>query len=273
MKSDLERQACTQRCWWTGAAVGLFAAFVMLAFIGWSLIAAILVGLVVAGLVGALLRMVLCAAPAGNDVAAQEGRAADDRAEATGAALASTSMAAGAGAAVARPAPISGAAVADAAAEERAEDHSAGTTTPVEFVSTSPEPEDPAQPEAQAAAQKADPAAPAVPDTPAPAARTKTEPARAKPAADGAPETLDGPRGGHADDLKKITGVGPKMEQTLNELGIFHYDQIASWGAEEIAWVDSRLRFKGRIVRDGWIAQARAFAAADQAGSTSGTSA
>ncbi|HKL68705.1 NADH-quinone oxidoreductase subunit E [Salibaculum sp.] len=79
--------------------------------------------------------------------------------------------------------------------------------------------------------------------------------------AEAEPETLDGPRAGAtADDLKKISGVGPKLEATLNDLGFWHFDQIAAWGPAEIAWVDSRLRFKGRITRDDWVAQARELA-------------
>jgi NADH-quinone oxidoreductase subunit E len=70
------------------------------------------------------------------------------------------------------------------------------------------------------------------------------------------PEVLDAPRDGQADDLKKISGVGPKLEGVLNDLGFYHFAQIAEWGPEEIAWVDSRLKFKGRIERDNWIAQA-----------------
>jgi NADH-quinone oxidoreductase subunit E len=74
------------------------------------------------------------------------------------------------------------------------------------------------------------------------------------------PELLNAPRGGQADDLKQIKGVGPKLEAALNGLGIFHYDQIAGWSAAEAAWVDDRLSFKGRIARDGWIEQAKALA-------------
>ena len=74
------------------------------------------------------------------------------------------------------------------------------------------------------------------------------------------PMTLDAPREAGADDLKKISGVGPKIERTLNELGFWHFDQIANWTEAEIAWVDSRLKFKGRIQREDWIAQARALA-------------
>ena len=76
-----------------------------------------------------------------------------------------------------------------------------------------------------------------------------------------APETLTAPRGGKADDLKLLKGVGPKLEKLLNELGFYHFDQIASWTPEQVAWVDERLSFKGRIEREGWIEQARELAA------------
>jgi NADH-quinone oxidoreductase subunit E len=63
------------------------------------------------------------------------------------------------------------------------------------------------------------------------------------------------------DDLKAISGVGPKLEAVLNDLGIWTYGQIAAWKAEEIAWVEDYLGFKGRIGRDGWQAQAGRLAA------------
>lgn len=59
-----------------------------------------------------------------------------------------------------------------------------------------------------------------------------------------------------ADNLKELKGVGPGLEKTLNEMGIYKFTQIASWGSKEIAWVDARLKFKGRIVRDDWVGQA-----------------
>ena len=75
------------------------------------------------------------------------------------------------------------------------------------------------------------------------------------------PAGLDGPRDGKADDLKLIKGVGPKLEQMLNDLGFYHYDQIANWTAAEVAWVDENLKgFKGRVSRDNWITQATALA-------------
>ncbi len=74
------------------------------------------------------------------------------------------------------------------------------------------------------------------------------------------PKTMTAPRKSGADDLKLISGVGPKLEGTLNELGFWHFDQVAKWGPSEIAWVDSRLKFKGRIERDDWMAQAKILA-------------
>ena len=76
------------------------------------------------------------------------------------------------------------------------------------------------------------------------------------------PAGLTGARGGAADDLKRIKGVGPKLEQLCHSLGFYHFDQIAAWTANEIAWVDDNLEgFKGRVTRDDWVAQARVLAA------------
>lgn len=78
------------------------------------------------------------------------------------------------------------------------------------------------------------------------------------------PATLAGPRGGVADDLKQIKGVGPKLEKTCNELGFYHFDQIAALTADEVAWVDANLvGFPGRVSRDNWVEQARVLAAGD----------
>lgn len=71
------------------------------------------------------------------------------------------------------------------------------------------------------------------------------------------PELLTAARDGKPDDLSLIWGVGPKLAAMLNGMGVWHFDQIASWKAEELAWVDARLTgFKGRATRDDWISQA-----------------
>ncbi|EBA15230.1 NADH dehydrogenase subunit E [Roseobacter sp. SK209-2-6] len=97
----------------------------------------------------------------------------------------------------------------------------------------------------------------------APAKTAEAKPAVEEQAAEAEPETLKEARGGLPDDLKLLKGVGPKLEETLNTLGFFHFDQIADWTEAEVAWVDSRLKFKGRIERDGWIEQAKRLAVGD----------
>nr|WP_281358274.1 polyhydroxyalkanoate depolymerase [Hongsoonwoonella zoysiae] len=62
---------------------------------------------------------------------------------------------------------------------------------------------------------------------------------------------------GAVDDLKRISGVGPKLEKMLNEAGIFHYWQIAQLTDAQIAVLDDKLEFRGRIARDNWIDQAK----------------
>ncbi|NMD06744.1 MAG: NADH-quinone oxidoreductase subunit NuoE, partial [Phyllobacteriaceae bacterium] len=79
-------------------------------------------------------------------------------------------------------------------------------------------------------------------------------------AIEGRPELLAKPRG-KADDLKLIWGVGPALEKLLNKIGVWHFDQVASWSAKELAWVDEKLEgFKGRAKRDEWIKQAKKLA-------------
>jgi len=75
------------------------------------------------------------------------------------------------------------------------------------------------------------------------------------------PERLSEARGGQADDLKRIKGVGPKLEKLLNSLGFFHFDQIAAWSPGDVVWVDDNLQgFKGRVARDAWVDQAKILA-------------
>jgi len=126
-----------------------------------------------------------------------------------------------------------------------------------------------------AAAARPQPSSPAQPSSAAndtPAAKGKVEkkdvaeaakpaaPATV-PAAESKPELLTAARGGKGDDLELIWGVGPKLGRMLNEMGVWHYDQIAKWTPAELAWVDARLTgFKGRALRDDWIAQSKKLA-------------
>jgi len=105
--------------------------------------------------------------------------------------------------------------------------------------------------------------------TPAPKLMAKPSPEPVKPPPPPEPQApqttkpvgLTGPRDGLPDDLTKINGVGVKLEKLCNSLGFWHYDQIAEWRADEIAWVDDNLEgFKGRVSRDQWVDQAKALA-------------
>lgn len=79
------------------------------------------------------------------------------------------------------------------------------------------------------------------------------------------PKGLSAARGGKADDLQRISGIGPKNEAILHNLGFFHFDQIAEWTAAQVEWVDDHLRFGGRIKREEWIKQAGLLAAGKEA--------
>jgi small subunit ribosomal protein S2 len=84
--------------------------------------------------------------------------------------------------------------------------------------------------------------------------------AAASAAAAAAIEPLFETPAGKADDLKKITGVGPVLEKKLNALGVTRFDQVANFSDEDVAKIDDALNFKGRIMRDDWIGQAKTLA-------------
>jgi small subunit ribosomal protein S2 len=69
-------------------------------------------------------------------------------------------------------------------------------------------------------------------------------------------ELLSAPRGA-PDDMSKLTGVGPELETTLNDAGIFHYWQIAAMTDADVEKVDADLKLHGKIKQNGWVAQAR----------------
>jgi NADH-quinone oxidoreductase subunit E len=117
------------------------------------------------------------------------------------------------------------------------------------------------------------PAATAAAGTPAPTAAPVTAPVisrvakierapakKVAPVKAAAPELLKKPRG-KADDLKLIWGVGPAFEKLLNKVGVWHFDQVASWSAADIKHVDALLKgFHGRIARDEWVKQSKKLA-------------
>ncbi len=107
------------------------------------------------------------------------------------------------------------------------------------------------------------------------AAVAATKPAKAAPKKETAPKQDAAPKkeaapkaeakkapkkAAGADDLKKLSGIGPALEKKLHEAGVTTFAQIASWGADEIAEFDEKLSFKGRIEREGWVEQAKALA-------------
>lgn len=75
-----------------------------------------------------------------------------------------------------------------------------------------------------------------------------------------APSPLYAPPIEHRDDLKKISGVGSRLERLLNNLGIYTFQQISNLNQKNIAWINNRLYFSGRIEREQWVEQARKLA-------------
>ena len=133
--------------------------------------------------------------------------------------------------------------------------------TPPPVVAVAPEPQPKKLRPAARLAAVADDVIPdlaVVPELPV-IAVAKTPPrSRRKPVkADPKPRALPAPRHGTPDNLRQIRGIGPKIEASLHEMGIFHFDQIAAWTPENIDWVDARLAFKGRVTREAWVEQAR----------------
>lgn len=97
----------------------------------------------------------------------------------------------------------------------------------------------------------------------------KAKPAAKKPAKKAAPKKEAAPKAepkvdAGADDLKKLSGVGPVLEEKLNAAGITTFAQIAAWGPADIEEFDEKLSFKGRIEREGWVEQAKKLAAGEE---------
>jgi predicted flap endonuclease-1-like 5' DNA nuclease len=121
--------------------------------------------------------------------------------------------------------------------------------------------------EARAAGHAQGSAAPIVAAPPAEPDLLAAVPPPAEPVRGTPPPPLPGPEG-EPDDLKLISGIGPSIEKTLHALGVYHFRQIAELTPDNVAWIDQRLRFRGRIEREDWIGQAKRLArgeAIDQA--------
>jgi predicted flap endonuclease-1-like 5' DNA nuclease len=79
------------------------------------------------------------------------------------------------------------------------------------------------------------------------------------------PESLESPLDGEIDDLKEVSGIGLKIEEVLNSLGIYYFDQIAAWTPENIEWIENYLSVKRRVKKEDWIGQAKLLAAGSRA--------
>jgi len=267
-------------------AIGFVLAAIIVGLITWwlfSKVAAWLAILAFLGLFALGLWLVLkyCGDPVGYD--AGHGSA---HGSSHGASMAAGAAGvAAAGAAVAGSASASGSDAADAAAQARAEADAKAAKMKADADAAAAK----AKADADAAAAKAradaeaatakakadaEAAARAKADADAAASKAAAPASREKSVADGMakgvsasgsvgtkPKGLTAARSGGADDLKRIKGVGPKMENMLNGMGYYHFDQVGDWGDQEVAWVDDNLEgFKGRVTRDRWVPQARLLA-------------
>ncbi|WP_027168999.1 NADH-quinone oxidoreductase subunit E [Mesorhizobium sp. WSM3224] len=147
------------------------------------------------------------------------------------------------------PSPVKVAPATEKAASVRAPRHSAANAN-----QASPEVEAVSKPRS-GPKTKAEPAtAFKAPETKQPVAKT------AKPSLEDKNRPARIERPANVDDLKLISGVGPKIEGILHSLGIYTFAQVASWKKAEREWVDGYLNFRGRIERDDWVKQAKALA-------------
>lgn len=111
-----------------------------------------------------------------------------------------------------------------------------------------------AKPTAKNTAKKAEPKNKAAAKKAAPKAELKAaEPKAAAPKAEAKAKSA-------ADDLKALSGVGPALEKKLHENGVTTFAQVAAWTEADVADMDEKLSFKGRITREGWIDQAKKLA-------------
>jgi NADH-quinone oxidoreductase subunit E len=235
---------CRRNSWLVALAGGALVALMLLIVAHYGVLKALVIGLVFAVALGVFIVWAFCSRPA--EAAAPADEREPNPAPEPGP--------------VPEPSPVVEPASAPAPQTERKAEAGKPSAPPA-FVSAQPATRPVAAPEPVAPA-------PAVAGQPArrkrassagldaALAKSKDEP----PAP--APEMLSAPRGGRADDLKQIKGIGPKLEALLNEVGVWHFDQIASWKARDIAHVDELLvGFRGRITRDKWVKQAKVLAA------------
>ncbi|WP_299612119.1 endonuclease [uncultured Tateyamaria sp.] len=231
--------SCAIGCWLVALLGGVLAAMLLMVLGGWTFMQGVFMGVVVFAVAGALLNWIICKPLPAIGEATTAPKPADTAAKPAAKAAAPTAAATSAPDTAAKAdvkpsAPLPGQAE---LAERKGEwKYQAEEEKPKAKAKAKP---------------KAKPAAKKKADAPAAAAGEGTK-----------PETLAAARDGGPDNLKEIKGVGPKLEALLHSMGFYHFDQVASWGADEVAWVDQNLQgFKGRVSRDDWVAQAKILAA------------
>lgn len=229
-----ESAACTRGCWWLAAGVGLVVAAILWIGAGWSIIQALFAGVVIGVICGAAFSYIFCSKsrpPAVTTAPAPKpaSTSVPERTSAETASAAPSAASAPAVDAASAPSPLKPSK--DLPGQRELSERKGSWKY-----------------EGNASAK--------------PAAKVQSDkPKRAAVAADGKPEMLTAARDGKADDLKLISGVGPKLEGVLNSMGVYHFDQIAGWRKKEIQWVDENLEgFKGRVERDDWVKQAKILA-------------
>ena len=274
--SDHKKNSASQMGCWAMAAVAGLLTFVMLLTVGgYTFMPAAFVGAIAFILLGLLFGWLFCTPlPSAVDRSATGSTSAAATSGSTApSAGATASVAAGASAAVASTSTSSASDAAKAAAAKAAAAKAAADKAAADKVAADKAAADKAEANKAAAKKKA-----AADKKAAKAAADKA--AADKAVADAAsgedydgdgvreganegtkPATLTAAREGGADDLKRIKGIGPKLEKLCNTMGFFHFDQIAAWTPEEMAWVNANLEgFKGRATRDKWIEQAKLLA-------------
>lgn len=234
MTTEDTDKKCARTCWYIAVGVGLLLSIALIVGASWSFLWAVLFGVVAFLIFGFVLPQLVCT----NSIPRPMASSSSSSSLVAGDPPAPTPMdnhARAASAAAATPPPSKDEATPPASEAEAAEP--APQAHPIAEKAEKPAPE----PAPQPAADKS--------------ATAKDGDAGKKP------KTLSAPRGGKADDLKMIRGVGPKLEIMLHGMGFYHYDQIAKWSDAEIAWVDQNLQgFKGRATRDDWKGQAETLA-------------
>ncbi|MFL4470834.1 endonuclease [Tateyamaria armeniaca] len=228
MNNENGMVSCALGCWLVAILGGVLGAVLLALLGGWTFVQAVFAGLVIAGIAGALLSWIMCKPlPALNEAKLGQKSDADLKA---------------------------------AAALEDAQARSEAVTTPPPTAAAA---KTATATKAETAPAKKPAAKAKAPAAPKAKAKAEAKPAtNPEPVSGGTkPETLKEAREGGPDNLKQIKGVGPKLEALLHSMGFYHFDQIAGWGPNEIAWVDENLEgFKGRVSRDEWVSQAKTLA-------------